>query len=553
MIKLTSIPQLYRNLNRSTSVFAVLAKYGLADWISRTGLPFPRGLLKDPTGDPLSSLRPETRVRLALADLGPTFIKCGQILSTRPDLVGVELANELQLLQDEVPADSPEVVRRVIEADLGKSIEELFEHFEPTPCASASIGQVHRARLRSGEEVAVKVRHEGVEEKIRVDLDILSGLAPIVEKLPEFARYHPRATVAEFRRMLNRELDFTREARHMRQFTLEFCDDPTVRVPIVFPRYSTSRVLTMEYLSGVKLTDIDRLQNGGFDLRLVARRGAELYLKMIFSHGFYHADPHPGNIVLLPANVIGLLDYGMVGRIDERLRELIEEMLMAIVSRDATHLTTLIMRAGEAPPGMDHAALSIDVSDFVAHYLQQHLDEFDLSGALSELIEILRRYRMRLPARVGMLVKVLIMLEGTARLTDPKFSLAEIITPFERKLVWKRLAPGRRIRKLRRFAFEVDQLVEALPRGLSDLMQQVRAGRYHVHLDHRGLEPSVNRLVLGMLASALFLGSAFLLSHAARPIIWLPLIHDISLFGLAGVLASIVLGAWALRGINTRE
>ncbi|HVC94770.1 MAG TPA: AarF/ABC1/UbiB kinase family protein [Pirellulales bacterium] len=550
-MRITSIPQIYRNVNRWREILSVLSKYGLANWVSRLDLEFAKGLFKDPDGEILARHRPETRIRLALSELGPTFIKLGQILSTRPDLVGTELAAELQHLQTEVRADPPATVRATIEIELGQPIEELFDEFDDRPLASASIGQVHRAALKTGEKVVVKVLHAGIEDKVRVDLDILVGLAQLAEMIPELANFRPRATVAEFQRILRRELDFGREERHMQQFAHDFADDPTVHIPRVYPDFSTSRALTMEYIEGVRLSEPARLAEAGFDLEEVARRGAELYLTMMFTHGFYHADPHPGNVVLLPGNVIGLLDFGMVGRIDEQLRETIEEMLAALLHRDAVHLTSLITRVGTVPQQLDQAALGLDVADFVAHYGNLRLDDFDLGGALSELMEMVRRYHILLPARVAMLIKVLIMLEGTSRLLSPRFSLIEVMQPFQRKMIWRRFSPGRQARKLRRLVSELDYLVEVLPRGLVDILQQVQSGRFDVHLDHRGLEPSVNRLVLGMLASALFLGSALLVSQKVEPFIpWPPVVEQLSVLGVTGCTISILLGLRLLRAIN---
>ncbi len=379
-MKISTIPQLYRNLNRWREIIAILSKYGLADWISRLDLDFAKGLLKDRGGELLAKHTRETRIRLALVELGPAFIKLGQILSTRPDVVGIELAEELQSLQTDVQPDPPEVAQATIEAELGQPIEQIFDDYEPYPMASASIGQVHRAQLKSGLRVVIKVQHAGIVERIHVDLEILSALAQMAQRIPEFVNYRPQATVAEFQRMLRRELDFGREERYLQQFAQDFAGNPTVRIPAVIPELSTSRVLTMERLEGVKLNEVGRNSNGQFDLAEIARRGANLYLEMIFVNGVYHADPHPGNIVVLDHNVIGLLDFGMIGRLDEQLRENIEEMLLAITNRDAESLTSMIVRLGSVPPDLDYAALGLDAADFVGHYAIQSMADFNLSG-----------------------------------------------------------------------------------------------------------------------------------------------------------------------------
>ena len=357
--------------------------------------------------------------------------------------------------------------------------------------------------------------------------------------------------MAEFQRTLLRELDFTREERNMQQFAHNLSDDPTVHIPRTYPKLCSARVLTMEYIEGIKLSDTERLAAAGMDLQEVARRGAELYLNMIFMHGTYHADPHPGNIVLLPGNVIGLLDFGMVGRIDEPLLEEIEEMLLAVMQRDALQLTAIITRVGAVPPELDQAGLSIDVADFVAHYGSLSLDEFDLDGALNELTEMIRRYHIMLPARVALLLKVLVMLEGTARLLAPRFSLLEVMQPYQKRMLWRRMSPARQARKLRRMISEFQRLLALLPRGLTDILQQIQSGKFDVHLDHRGLEPSVNRLVFGMITSALFLGSTLLLAHEIGPLIpWPPAFSRLSVLGTLGCLVSLALGLRLLRAIN---
>ena len=544
-MKITSIPHAIRSSPRGIEVLSVLAKYGLAGWVNRLDVNFAKDLLKGPSGELLARHSRETRVRLALSELGPTFIKLGQIFSTRPDLVGLDLAVELQKLQDDAPADSPKTVRETIEAELGQPADELFAEFEDRSLASASIGQVHGARLQSGERVVVKVQHKGIERKVRIDLDILAALAQMAELVPEFKNYRPRETFAEFQRTLLRELDFGREERHMQEFAHLFADDPHVHIPRPFPDLSTGRVLTMERLDGIKLVHRDRLLAAGFDLQEIARRGADMYLEMIFIHGFYHADPHPGNLLVLNDGVIGLLDFGMIGRIDEPLREQIEEMLLALIEGDATHLTSVITRVGRVPAELDRAALSIDVADFVSNYTHQPLGQLDLTGALRELTEMIRRYQIILPARIAMLIKVLVMLEGTARLLSPTFNLVSVMQPYQRKLIWRRFSPTRQWRRFRRIYSELEQLVEVLPRSILEILEQVQSGRFDVHLDHRGLEPSVNRLVLGMLASALFLGSSLLLSLKV-----VPLIKGVSIPGVVGITVSLLLVARLLRAIN---
>ncbi|MEK6234476.1 MAG: AarF/ABC1/UbiB kinase family protein [Planctomycetales bacterium] len=547
-MKLSSIPQLFRNMNRSLEILGILSKYRLAGWIDRFDLDIARGVFKGSGGEELSSLEFETRVRLALIELGPTFIKFGQMLSTRPDMIGQQMALELSRLQSDVPADPPEQVRELVESELGQRIEELFDEFNDVALASASIGQVHQAKLKTGEPVAVKVQHHGIREKVLVDLEILTGLAELLEQVPEFQNYRPRQTAAEFQRALRRELEFGREERNLHQFAMNFQDDPTVRVPTVYPELSTGKVLTMEFLDGVKIADVETLRDMAVDLDEVARRGAGAFLEMIFEHGFYHADPHPGNLLVLPGNVVGIIDFGMVGRVDETMRDNIQEIVLAIAQADVDHLADVITRIGSAPPDLDSANLRGDLSEFVSQYAGQEMNRLDVGRALTDMTEIIRNYHILLPSGMAMLIKVLVVLEGTARALSPSVKLMELIEPYHKKLLWRRFSPARQMLKLRRLYCEWEALGATLPRNLIDILQQIQSGRFDVHLDHRNLEPSVNRLVLGMLASALYLGSSWMLSNKVPPVINIG--FETSLLGMLGCLVSMGMGLrllWAIR------
>lgn len=543
-MKISAIPQIYRHVNRWGEILSILSKYGLADWISRFDLEFAKGFMKARGGTDIARQPPPVRIRLALMELGPTFIKLGQLLSTRPDVVGVELADELKKLQADVDVDPPEMIRALIESELGEPIEDLFNEFEDIAFASASIGQVHRAELKTGEPVVVKVQHINIERTVEVDLDIMQGLAQLAERIPEFSNYRPRATAAELQRTLRRELDFGREERNLQQFTRDFVDRQELVIPQPYSEYCTPRVLTMEYLDGVKLCDAKRLLAGASDFAELARRGAEVYLDMIFLNGLYHADPHPGNILILPGDRIGLLDFGMVGRIDEQLREDIEDLLMSVIDKDSTQLTSIIMRIGNVPVSLDTGALQSDVTDYVEHYGTMTVGQFDLKGALNELTEIIRRHRIMLPASIALLLKTLVLLESSAKLLDANFSLVEAMAPYRHKLFLRRMSPLRKFRKMQRIYSEFERFLEKFPRRAGELMQLIQSGKFDVHLDHRGLEPSVNRLVLGMLTSALFLGSSLMLSRET----W-PTIYNISVLGALGCGVSIMLGLrllWAI-------
>ncbi|MCA9191329.1 MAG: AarF/ABC1/UbiB kinase family protein [Planctomycetales bacterium] len=558
-MKISSIPQLYRNLRRWQEIISVLRRYGLADWLSQLKLDFIRDWLKDDEGIPLASYSRERRIRLALTDLGPTFIKLGQVLSLRPDLIGAELANELTSLQSHVPADKEDVVRRTVTQELGGSIEQHFREFSITPIASASIGQVHLAKLIDGTPVVVKVQHAGIHETVREDLEVMAGLATLADRLPDLAVWKPKVLVEQLARSLRRELNFGRELQNLQQFEKEFRNCPAIRIPHAFPKQSTQRILTMELLTGVPVNQLQE-QNSctPLELQQLAKDCATAYIEMIFVKGLYHADPHPGNILVLSdqdgKKILGLLDFGMVGRLDDRLRETIEEMLLAVASRDAQLMTALIKRVGNVPMRLDEALLAIDVADLVQTYGSQPLDSFDLSGALNEVTEIMHRHQISLPPQTSLLIKMLVTLEGTLRKLAPEFSLLEVMQPFFRRMWIRRLAPARYTKRMRRIYLELESLIETLPSQISSVMQLVQEGRLDVHLSHKGLSPSVNRLVLGMLTSFVFLGSSILLAMQVPPLLfmepsWLGL-HRLSVFGLIGYTISLMGGLRLVLAIN---
>jgi len=554
-MRISALPRYYRNLRRWQEIIIVLRRYGLADWLSRLRVDFIRDWLKDEQGVPLSSYSREARVRMALTELGPTFIKLGQVLSLRPDLVGSEQAAELQLLQSQVPADPFDKVKAIVEIDLQKSLEDAFLDFASEPLASASIGQVHAATLVDGSSVVVKVQHHNIRDKVNEDLEVLQGLALMAERIPELAVWQPRTIVEQLSRTLKRELSFSRELSNLLMFQVALKNAKGIVVPKVFAKLSSARVLTMERIEGESIQCL--ASPGGLhcaDRTSIARRVAELYIESIFVRGLYHADPHPGNILILEDGTIGLIDFGMVGRIDDSLRGTIEEMLWAIVYQDSALLTSLIKRAGKIPVNIDEAQLSNDVADLIATYGSQPLDSLDLTGALNDATDILHRHRITIPSQMGLLLKTLITLEGTIRMTSPGFSILGAIQPMMGQIRRNRFSPGRQLRRVRRMYVEMEGLMERLPSQISSLMEMVQEGRLDVQLSHRGLSPSINRLVLGLLTSSLLLGSSILMASQVPPLLFMnggPMgLRDISILGLFGFLTSIMVAFRILLAIN---
>ena len=467
------------------------------------------------------------------------------MLSTRADIVGPGIAKELSKLQADTPADPPEIVRRTLEEELGVPVEELYAGFEEGAVASASIGQVHNAELEDGTPVVVKVQHPGIEKTVVNDLDILMALADVAERLSSEARlYQPKATAAEFRRNLLRELDFKREERNLLQFARNFGGDGTVHFPLPFPELSTRRVLTMERVDGIPISDTGRIDVVGANKEELAKRGANLYLEMIFRDGFYHADPHPGNILVLPGGVIGLLDCGMVGRLDVQTRDNFEGLVQALVEKDTDKLVDYILRMGSTPRDLDRNAFRADLNDLVGEYFGQSLKDIDVAAALNALTDLIRTYRIILQPSISLLIKVLIMLEGTSRLLNPSFNIIEVLQPYYVELMKRRFSPDKLLRRIQKSWRDWERLIDMFPRETAEILQNVRSGRFDVNLKHRRLDLLINRLVEGVLTAALFLGSAQIVSSAIPP-----LFRGVSLPGAAGCLAAVLMAARLFRSM----
>jgi len=537
-MKLGTLAQLSRNAARFKEIVSILVKYGLANWVKEHEPQFIQNLLKRSQGDPIADLSPEVRLRLALTELGTTFIKLGQILSTRSDMISPAMADELSKLQADVPPDDPNVVRQTIEAELGKTLEELFHRFEPGPLGSASIGQVHQATLKDGTEVVVKVQHAGIEETIVNDLDILKSLAEMAERYdPDLQLYQPSATVAEFSRNLLRELDFLRELRNLNQFRQNFIDSDSIYIPQPFSEFSSRRVLTMERLSGFSVAEADKLDEHSVDRSDFVEKGANIYLDMIFRDRFFHADPHPGNIWVVGDSRVGLLDCGMTGRLDKEMSGELEGMLLAAIDGDADRLTDHVMRISTSPLTVKRSILRRDIDDYLSEYIHISMEHLNVSSALNSLTDILREHRIVLPSGISLLIRVLVMLEGTSRLIDRRFNLVELLEPHVKRSALKKYSPKKLLSQAQRNYRDWDQVLKILPRDLHEILIKIREGRFDVHIEHRRLEKVVEWLVQGILSAALFMGGSQILSRQIPP-----LIGGLSVIGLITTVLGLILG-----------
>lgn len=556
--KLGAISRTYRHVNRYRQILTVVAKYGFGEVLDRMTIGRYVGQgLQWISRQPIAAIESHTtaqRVRMMLEELGPTFVKLGQVLSTRPDLIPPEFADELAKLQRHVPPFEFDNVRQIVEQELGASLDERFARFDREPLAAASIGQVHRARLPDGREVVVKVQRPGIRRTIEVDLEILQHLAELAERhVDGFALHKPTRIVEEFARVLERELDFTAEAAHLERFARLFEHDPTVRVPRVHREATTSVVLTMEYVDGIPVTDLDVLRRAGVDPRRLAAHGTQLTLKQLFVFGFFHADPHPGNIFALPGDVVCLLDFGMMGRLDRQAREDFADLIYAVAQRDAARIATSLLRMtehdGDEPP--DVRALERDAAEFVDVNIPAELRDLDFSRLVQDLFAMVARHRLRIAPDLVTMLKAATTVERVVARLDPDLNVIAAAEPYVRRLKIDRMRPRRVLRELVDSGGQLIEMLRDMPDNLRELLRLARRGGLRMGFEHRGLddiratfEQSSNRVAFAIVVGSLIVGSS-LIMHARLPPLW----NDVPLIGLIGYLAAGVMGVALLLAI----
>lgn len=539
-----------RHLARYRQIARVLARHGLGFVVGAVGLerflPLHQGWLgHPPRPEPYS--RP-VRLRMALEELGATFIKLGQILSTRADLLPIEYQVELSKLQDAAPPVPTQVIQQTIVNEFGRPIEELFASFDPVPLAAGSIGQVHAATMLDGTEVVIKVRRPGVVREIENDLEILQNLASAAARRSQLAEQYDIVGLSqEFAQTLRAELDYIREGRSAEHFAANFVEERGVHIPQVFWETTTSRVLTLERIRGVKIVDINALDNMGIDRRDLARRAANIILKMIFEDGFFHADPHPGNFFIEPSGRIGLIDFGMTGTVDNRTQEQLVELLLGVTSQDADRLVDTFLELGVARRRIDRKPLRQDLEVLVSRYYGQELGDLDITALLTDSLDVIRRNRLQLPANLALLVKTMLMNEGLGAQLDPRFNMAKVLAPYARRLIIRQYLPTTWLDRAGQAALDLARLGVDLPQQLRRIILELEQGGLEVGVRPEGLEPMLrrlermtNRITLGIIAAAFINGLAVLLSVYRPP----GTEQWIGMLFAAGFTIAVILGAY---------
>ena len=554
--KIGVIGRTYRHLNRYRQILTVLFKYGFGDLLEmlkidqyiEVGLQ----MISRNRGARVERLKRPQRLRMAFEELGPTYIKLGQILSTRPDLIPMDYIQELSKLQDDVPAFPFKKVCKVVESEFGRPPEELFDSLEEKPQASASIGQVHRAILKDGEAVAVKFQRPGIRKIIEIDLEIMLHLATLAEHhIEELALQRPVKIVDEFARMLEKEIDYKIEATSMERCARQFLDDPDVYIPKVYREVTTSRVLTAEFVEGIKISDIDRLESAGLDRKVIITRGADLILKQVFEYGFFHADPHPGNIFALPNNVICLIDFGMVGVVDRQTRDDFVDLLDSIVHQNEIQASEVLLKLTYWDEEPDRRLLEREVADFMGRHLYKPLKEIELGKLLQQILEVAGDFQLRIPPDLFLMMKALGTVEGVGRMLDPDFDMIARATPFIAKVKLERYKPERIAKDVFDLSAKLLQFLQKFPKELLDITQIIRRKNLSLKIEHRGLETMLatydrisNRISFSILIAALIIGSALIVISETPP-----LIYGISLIGIILFFAAAMMGIWLLVAI----
>jgi ubiquinone biosynthesis protein len=510
-----------RHFKRYREIATILARHGLG-WLALQlnlgGLiPFHWGLLGHPKRkEPYSQAE---HMRMAIEDLGTTFIKMGQILSTRPDLVTPEYVTEFCKLQDSAPPFPYPRVVEVIHSELGNSPEKIFKTFDVQPRASASIGQVHTARLHDDTPVVVKVQRPGIELLVEEDLKVLNDLAHFASGHTELGAYYDvEGWIEEFAFILRNELDYTYEGHNADRIRKNFSGDDSIHVPRIYWEYSTKRVITMEEISGIKINDFESLKKAGLDRRRIAENCAHIALTMTYEHGFFHADPHPGNFFVLPNEVIGLIDYGMVGRLDENLRLSLLRMDMALVRKDADRLMDELLALGITKGSVRRHVLKRDLDHLIQRFYDRPLKEFVASQTFNELVAIALRNRLQLPSDLIVLFKVVAMSEGLGSQLDPDFRLMEFAEPYFKRFWLQSRSLGKQVRRIVEGTRELTELGYELPRHARRLIGQLERGEVSFIYRIEGLQESLrqfhkaaNRVSMSILAAALVIGLGLLM------------------------------------------
>ncbi len=555
-MKITEIDKTYSKIRRYRQILGVFIKYGFDDIITRLGIEYyinlGRKIIKRPAKRKIEKLSSSHRLRLAFEELGPTFIKLGQILSLRADIIPAEYANEFRKLLDEAAPFSTSEAINIIESELGKPLKENFLSFDEKPIAAASIAQVYKAVLLNKKNAAVKVQRPNVKKIIQTDLSILYDLSKLIESnIPEGKLYDPKGIVEEFSNTIIKEIDFLNEGRNSELFKKNFEGDSTVYVHQIYWNLSTPKVLTMDYIDGTKISNFDKLQQLGFDKKIIAENGANSILRQIFEFGFFHADPHPGNIFVIENNVIAPVDYGMMGRIDDETMDHISNILIGVVRKDVDKIIKSFINMGIIESNLNIRKLKIDITEFMDQYYEVPLNRLDIEKIINRIMNIHRKHRIKFPSNIVIMGKALVTSEAVGRKLNPDFDMMSLLKPYVEKMMLQRFSFSRQSKNFIKLAEEFHDLLRVFPSDLREIMRKIKSGDISINFEHKGLEKlitemdkSSNRISFSLIIAALIVGSSIIMQTGLGPFfLGFPVI------GVIGYLIAGVLGMWLVIAI----
>ncbi len=572
-----------RDIGRLHDIASILIRYGFGDMVRRMGmanaLERAGRALHWNEAEELAHMDPPARVRRAMEALGPTFVKLGQLLATRVDLFEPEWIAEFSRLQDSAHTATYEGIHQQLTEDLGAAPEMVFAAFDPEPLAAASMAQVYRARLEDGTEVVVKVRRPGIRLTVEADLRWMARLAELAEsESPELRAFQPREVVRQFTQSLRRELDFASECRNAERIAQNFAtytgfngdsvpkakvvgapaqgvappapQEPIIVIPRVFWQWTSERVCVQEFIAGISGRQLERVDQAGLDRQVLARRGAQAVLKMIVEDGFFHADPHPGNVFYLPGNRIAFIDFGMVGRLSEARRDQLMRLLLGLVQHEPQRVADVMIEwTGDG--ATDEDGLTLEIQAFVQQYHGVALKQLRLGAMLTDLVTILRQHQLRLPPDLSLLIKAFVSLEGMGHELDPDFNMAAEAMPLLQKTLRARYAPNAVLQRGWHGVKDMLSLLSGLPQDVSRLLRAAKRGRLEIHIDvlhlkrlGNQLDSAANRLVVGVVVAALIIGSSIVMTVPGGPtLLGLPF------FGLLGFVGALLGSLWLLVSI----
>ena len=551
----------FRSISRYNQIVKVLIKYGFEDLVEyleeNNQYSFMRKLIPKASRKHAMAYSKWAKMRLVCEELGPTFVKFGQILSNRPDLVPLELTFELEKLHDNVPPMLESVAKQVVETELKDKVENLFAWFEPKPFASASIAQVHKVTLHSGKRVALKVQRLGIHDIILEDIKAMYKIAEVLERrIPSLKNFDPIGIVKNFEESILKEIDFINESINIQRFYNNLKNDKTLdqfaEAPKVYSAFTTSKVLAMEFIAGIKINQIDKLKAKNIDAKVIARRLTVSYFKQIFEYGFFHADPHPGNLLVLPNSHICYLDFGMMGSMLPRDVSIFSKLFVAITNKDVKIIIKTLQQLSNNVPISNMRDLEFDINEFVEKYYVRDIHENEMSTVLLELKDIIIAHGLKVPTYFFLFARSLVTIEGVINKLDADLEQFEIAKPYLRTSITKKYNPIKMGKKVANSIVELADYMEEFPSDLKNAIRKINSGQIKVDLTHKGIDPMVHtlqritkQLITTFIMVALIIGASLLIVFEIHPL-W----KSISVLGILSFIIAVVLGFGVLKNIN---